>query len=193
MMRSRTIVGVAVAVIAAVLAFGLWSWRTTPLSDSSAVVNQVRRLSQLVSVRYSVQKVVGLKEPGYWIGEDSILLIVQANIDAGVDLSKLSESAIEVNGKEIIVRLPPAEIINVAVDEKATQVWDRRKTWWAPWVPYSRDLESRARIAGLEAARKSALEMGILKQAENNAEMSIRTLLTLAGAEQVRVIRASVS
>ena len=193
MTRSRTTVGVAVAVIAAVLALALWSRRTTPLSDSSAVVHQVRKLNQLVSVRYSVQKVVGLKEPGYWIGEDSILLIVQANIDAGVDLSKLTASAIEVNGKEIIVRLPRAEIINVAVDEKATQVWDRRKTWWAPWVPYSRDLESRARIAGLEAARKSALEMGILKHAENNAESSIRTLLTLAGAEQVRVIRASTS
>ena len=172
----------------------LWRWRTaSPLRDSAAIISQVRQLNQLVSVRYTMQKVVGLKEPGYWIGEDSILIIVQANVDAGVDLSKLTPSQIEVDGKQVIVRLPRAEIINVSVDEKATQVWDRRKTWWAPWVPYSRDLESRARIAGLDAARKSALEMGILKQAENNAETSIRTLLTLAGAEEVRVIRASVT
>jgi hypothetical protein len=57
-------------------------------------------------------------------------------------------------------------------------------------VPYSLDLEQRARIEGLEAARQTALDMGILANAQQNAERSIRTLLGVAGAKNVVVLPA---
>jgi hypothetical protein len=75
----------------------------------------------------------------------------------------------------------------VSIDEKETKVWDRYKTWWTPWVGYSLDLEQRARLAGIEAATRSALDMGVLSQAEINAETSIRGLLGLAGVKAVQI------
>ena len=93
----------------------------------------------------------------------------------------------------VVVRLPPPQVLNVAIDEKNTKVWDRSKTWWAPWIPYSLDLEQRARLEGIEAVRQAALENGILAQAQRNAETSIRGLLTLAGVKSVVVIPANVS
>jgi hypothetical protein len=164
------------------------------VQDSAAVVAQVRQLNQLATVKYTVQKIVGLREQKYPVGEESILLVIQASVDAGVDLAGLKERDIELlSDGSVVVRLPPARILNVAIDEKQTQVWDRSRTWWTPWVPYSKDLESRARQQGIEAARQAALDMGILRQADQNAESSIRTLLSLAGVKQVRVIPARVS
>jgi hypothetical protein len=119
---------------------------------------------------------------------------MQARVEGGIDLSGLKEEDVfrRADGA-VVVRLPEAKILNVAVDENETKVWDRAKTWWTPWVPYSKDLEQRARIEGLESVKKSAVEMGILKDAEKNAESSIRGLLGLAGIQNVVVMPAGMS
>ena len=168
--------------------------RSAPDLDARSVVTQVRQLNQLATVRYTIQKVVGLTEQKQPVGTESILLVMQARVEAGIDLSSLREDQISTRPDgTLVVRLPEPRILNVAVDEGETKVWDRQMTWWTPWVPYSKDLEQRARQAGLEAVQKSALEMGILKEAERNAETSIRGLLTVLGAQSVLVIPASAS
>jgi Protein of unknown function (DUF4230) len=166
----------------------LWfSKREKPL-DPQAVVTQVRQLSQLATVEYTIQKVVGLKEEKQPVGSESILLIVQARVQGGVDLASLRAGDVTVGSDgTVALRLPPAKILNLSIDEKETKVWDRQKTWWAPWIPYSLDLEQRARVTGIEAARQAALDMGILAQADRNAETSIRGLLGLAGVKSVQI------
>lgn len=163
-----------------------------PDLDPQAVVAQVRRLNQLSTVRYTVQKVIGLREPKQPIGEESILLVMQARVEAGIDLASLREQDVfrRPDGA-LVLRLPAARILNVSVDEKETKVWDREKTWWTPWIPYSMDLEQRARVEGLQSIKKAALDMGILKDAEQNAESSIRGLLGLAGITSVVIIPGS--
>ena len=165
-----------------------------PELDTRSVVTQVRQLNQLATVRYTVQKVIGIREPKDPIGEESILLVMQARVEGGIDLAGLREEDVfrRPDGA-LVVRLPAAKILNVAVDEKETKVWDRAKTWWTPWIPYSNDLEQRARLAGLESVKQSALDMGILKDAERNAESSIRGLLGLAGVQTVVILPAGMS
>jgi hypothetical protein len=158
------------------------------------VVAQIQQLNQLATVKYTVQKIVGLREDTLPVGSESILLIMQATVQAGIDLAHLREQDVTFRDDgTVVLRLPPAQVLTVAVDEKETKVWDRQKTWWTPWVPYSKDLEQRARLSGLESVRQAALDMQILKQAERNAETSIRALLNLAGAKSVVVIPAGVS
>ncbi len=154
-----------------------------------AVVTQIQRLNQLTTVRYTIQKVVGLREAKLPVGEESILLILQARVEAGINLESLRPGDVTVRGKRsVAVRLPAPEILSIGVDEKETQVWDRQKTWWTPWVPYNNDLEKQARVKGLETVRKAALDMGILEESRRNAESAIRGLLTLAGIESVTFI-----
>jgi hypothetical protein len=183
---------------ALILAIGLVLWwgspERKPEFEPAAVVAQIQQLNELTTVRYTIQKVVGIEEQRQPLGAESILLILQARVDAGVDLDALQPRDVTLTpNAEAILRLPPARILNVAVDEKETKVWDRQKTWWTPWIPYSKDLEQRARVAGLAGIKQSAIDMGILKQAERNAEASIRALLQLAGLKQVRIIPASAS
>ena len=185
-------VALAVLLVGAVLWF---SEQRSPLRlDPPSILVQVQQLNQLATVKYTVQKVIGLQEQKQPLGAESILLIIQASVQAGIDLASLEADDVSVRSDgTVVLKLPPAKILNVSVDEKETKVWDRSKTWWTPWVPYSLDLEQRARLAGVEAINKAALDMGILRQAERNAESSIRGLLGLAGIKSVLIVPAKSS
>lgn len=174
------------ALLAVLVIWWFASARRDARLETPAVVAQVRQLHELSTVRYTVQKVVALREQKTPIGSEEILLVAQARVEAGVDLASLREADVEVRRDgSVRIRLPQARVLNVAIDEKETKVWDRSKTWWTPWVPFSRDLEQRARLQAIEEARKAALDMGILGQAQRNAEQSIRSLLMLAGVKSV--------
>jgi hypothetical protein len=93
------------------------------------------------------------------------------------------------SGRQVEIKLPSARILHVDLDEKNTKVWDRSKTWWAPWVPYDIDLEKKARLAALDSVRQEAVGMGILLEAQVNAQNLIRALLRPLGIEHVRFVQ----
>ena len=184
---------VALLAIAALVALLIYDWPSLPWGSRFAayqpagILREVQPLRQLVSVRYSIQKVSGLKEDKVPVGSESILLIVQAQVFGGVDLAQLADKDIRVlPGHRVEIKLPAARILHVDLDEKNTKVWDRSKTWWAPWVPYDIDLEKKARLAALDSVQQEAIEMGILLEAQVNAQTLIRALLRPLGFEQVQ-------
>jgi len=155
--------------------------------DAPAVVKEIQQLSELVTVKYSIQKVIGLKEEKVPFGSEQVLLMVQADVLGGVDLATLSTNDVQIGTDNVITaRLPPPRVMHVYVDEKQTRVWDRSKTWWTPWAPYDPELEQKARLAALEAVQAAALEMGILSNAQENAEKTVRGFLRTMGVESVR-------
>lgn len=157
--------------------------------DAPAVVREIQELSELVTVRYSIQKVVGLEEEKVPFGSERVLLLVQGDVLGGVDLSALSTNDVQVSADgDITAQLPEAKIMHVYLDEKQTRVWDRSKTWWTPWEPFDPELEQKARLAALESIQAAALQMGILSNAQNNAENTVRKLLRAAGADSVRFV-----
>jgi hypothetical protein len=187
-----TTFGIVAGVVASIALFSLRNltrevFPSTTL-DPSAVVHEIQRLNELVSVKYTVQKVVGLEEKKVPLGSEKILLFVQAEVLAGIDLSQLSAGDVKLlPDKSMHVVLPPPKIVHIIIDDKQTKVWDRQITWWTPWVPYNLDLERQARLAAKDEIEKTALEMGILDQARRNAETSIRSLLETFGVKVVTV------
>lgn len=154
--------------------------------DSPVVVTQIQQLGELSTVQYSVQKVVAVREPKLPLGEESLLLIVEGRVIAGIDLETIGANDVEVSdGLRVHVRLPEPKILHVYLDEEKTKVWDRSVTWWTPWVPFNPELETRARREAVKEVEAAAREMGILEQSEHNAESAIRRLLILAGAKAV--------
>ena len=146
--------------------------------SAPAVITQVKKLNQLVTVKYRIQHVVGLTEPKVPLGEESILLMVQGQALAGVDLAALTQDDVAVGGKRSVSPArPAAKLLNVFLDEKETKVWDRRITWWTPWVSYDPDLEHKARLQALDEVRRAALQMGILDAAQRNAQNAIANFM----------------
>ena len=157
--------------------------------DAAAVVHEIQSLNELVSVKYTVQKVVGLEEQKVPFGSEKLLLFVQAEVLAGIDLSTLAASDVKLlPATKMQVVLPLPKIVQIVIDDKQTKVWDRRITWWTPWVPFNPDLERQARLAARDAIEQAAIEMGILAQARRNAETAIRSLLNTFGVKSVTVL-----
>jgi hypothetical protein len=191
-MRMRSVsfgvvLGVLLAVIVFVIARRITSATSTATTlDPVSVVHQIQRLNELVSVKYTVQKVVGLEEQKVPFGSEKVLLFVQAEVLAGIDLSKLATADIKcLPAKRVQVMLPPPKIEHVVIDDKETKVWDRQITWWTPWVPYNPDLERQARLKAKDTIQQAAIDMGILDQARRNAEAGIRSLLETFGVKSV--------
>jgi hypothetical protein len=150
---------------------------------SATVITRVQSLKHLVTVRYSIERVVGLREPKVPLGEESILLMVEGEALAGVDLETMRPRDIARSGNRFLITLPSARLFDVFLNETETKVWDRQITWWTPWVPPDPDLEHKARLQALDDVRNAALKMGILDQAQKNAQTAIRDLLAGLGAQ----------
>jgi hypothetical protein len=172
---------------------GIWdrialavSGRTLRIDTSQpTVVEQVRRLSRLESVSYTMDKrVAGDREnrilPAFLTG-DKILLEVHGEAIAGVDLGQLDGNDVVLNGRDVRIHLPPAQIFTVALDDEKTHVYSRTT---GILVPVDPSLEGEVRAQAAENLRQSALQAGILGKAQQNACSTVTKLLLGLGFQQ---------
>ncbi len=81
------------------------------------IVLQLRELNELATVEYTVSKIVKASDDQTWykVGDRKILMSCRATVKAGIDLNRLSPSAIRVDGKKVSIDLPAAQILSVIV------------------------------------------------------------------------------
>src|SRR5271154_5973513 len=76
--------------------------RSTPV-----LLTQVQSLSQLVTVKYVLEKVVVIEDMSHWyeleLGENKLLMVAHGIVKAGVDLSDLKPGDIRVSGNKITI------------------------------------------------------------------------------------------
>ncbi|HTV16347.1 MAG TPA: DUF4230 domain-containing protein [Acidobacteriaceae bacterium] len=165
----------------------LVSARTTRIDTSQpTVVTQIRRLARLESVSYSMDKMVsGDREgrilPAFLTG-DRVILEVHGEATAGVDLSQLTPSSVQVAGRTVHVHLPDAQIFTVALDDAKTHVYQRETGLLVPVDP---SLEGEVREQAVNNLRQSALTSGILTTSHQNACATVTKLLLGLDFQQV--------
>lgn len=117
---------------------------------------------------------------------DSITMVIYANVEAGVDLAKLSEAdlIIDADGKGIRINLPPTEVFSIAIDNKLSYVEQRTTRFLAR---PQKELESETRQLAENLALQKACELGIMFVAADNAEENMRRLFEFAGFERVDI------
>jgi hypothetical protein len=113
---------------------------------------------------------------------EEVLLVATGEVEAGVDLYELESDDVQVQGNRITIDLREARILGSSLDEENTQLcaWD---SGWLVREDYT--LVEEARRDAEERILETAQENGILEQAQNNAEDSIRTFLNSLGYEEV--------
>jgi hypothetical protein len=174
---------------------GIWDRLATALSartlriDTSqpTVVMEVRRLSRLESVSFTMDKMVsgdreGRVLPAFLTG-DRILLEVHGEAIAGVDLSQLGAGDVQLDGHAVWIHLPPAQLFTVSLDDQKTHVYSRTTGLLVPVDP---TLEGEVREQAVENLRQSALAAGILAKAQQNACTTVTKLLLGLGFEQAQ-------
>jgi hypothetical protein len=166
--------------------FGLGGARRT--YDTPVLLQQVQTLSDLVTVKYIVQKVEVWEDPPsgligpYVQGNNRLLLLAQGVVKAGVDLGKLKPEDLKVQGKTIWIKLPPAHITDAYLDDNETKVIERTTGFLRK---FDKDLEQNVRRAAVQDIRSSAGRGGILHDAEERARTQLANFFTLMGFEKV--------
>src|SRR5438105_10696168 len=99
--------------------------------NTATVLKQVQTLSQLVTVKYVMEKVEVLSDPPqnllrqFWFDDTHVVLVAHGIVKAGVDLAQLKPSDLRASDKKILLTLPPAQITDAYLDDKLTQVVER--------------------------------------------------------------------
>ena len=150
--------------------------------DTDSVVEQIQTLSDLVTVKYVVEKVVVLDDVK-WYGENRVLLLAHGVVKAGIDLKRLKPGDVRVSGKTIYVHLPPPQLTDAYLDDQRTKVIDHTTGLLRD---FDKDLEQTAREEAVADVRRAAINNGILNDASERAQLELALFLHQAGYEQVK-------
>ena len=168
----------------------MWSavtGRTLTIDVSQpTVVDRIQRLQRLETVVYTMDKIVsGAKEnpllPNFLAG-DRLLMLVHGEVVAGIDFSNLKPGDVAVDGKQVRLRLPPPQIFSTRIDSGRTRVYSRQTGLLVPTDP---DLETQVRQEAERQLQEAAMADGILRNAQQNAASTIRSLLQGLGFEKI--------
>jgi Protein of unknown function (DUF4230) len=168
----------------------MWSavtGRTLSIDVSQpTVVDRIQRLQRLETVVYTVDKLVtGAREnpifPDFLAG-DRLLMMVHGEVVAGIDFSNLKPGDVRVNGKQIRLHLPAAQVFSTRIDSAKTRVYSRQTGLLVSTDP---NLETQVRQEAERQLQNAALSDGILRNAQQNASLTVSSLLQGLGFEKI--------
>lgn len=161
----------------------------TILPDPVTVIREVHSLARLETIQYSVEKVItaetGQNELAALFG-DKLIFVAHGTVIAGVDLQKITEQDLTMQGNTLLARLPDPEVFVATLDNDKSYVYDRQT---GLFTKGDTNLEKTARQAAEDEIRKAALVDGILDQARQNAETFLGGFLRSLGYKDVVFIK----
>jgi hypothetical protein len=154
--------------------------------NTAVLLKEVQTLSQLVTVKYVMEKVVIQEDPSeimfrrlLW-DNTRIILVAHGIVKAGVDFSKLQPGDLQISGRKVKIVLPRAQITDSYLDEQQTQVIEHNTSFLRD---FNKQLESSARQNALDDIRRAARTSGILKDADERARAQLTSLFHQLGFE----------
>lgn len=160
----------------------------TIIPDPVTIIREVRSLARLETIQYTVEKVI-TAEIGQgtfaFLSKDRLLLVAHGTVIAGIDMEKLNPGDMELEKGVLKVSLPEAEVFIATLNNEKTYVYDRDTGIFRRAV---QNLETLARQSAEKEILAAAIEDGILKTAQQNAETFLsRFFLSLGYADVIFV------
>ena len=121
--------------------------------------------------------------PRFFAG-DRLLLLVDGDVTAGVNLGSVDVTNVVVSGRKVRLRIPDAEVFAARIDNDRTRVYSRETGLFSRVDP---NLESEVRREAERQVRQAALDGGILQTAAANARTTLTSFLRGLGFDQVEV------
>jgi len=157
----------------------------TIIPDPVTYINEIRAVARLETIQYSVSQVVTAEANqgtlGFLFG-NKILVQIHGTVIAGIDMEKIQPGDLRHEGGVLYVKLPPAEVFVTALDESQTEVYNVQEGIFADVDP---NLVIDTLAVGKEKILNSALEDGILTQAQANAEAYLLRFFNALGYQSV--------
>jgi hypothetical protein len=185
MRRLKQIFWTVMLALAVYLGFTLAHWLKTGsglrFGNTATVVEQIQTLSDLVTVKYVLEKVVIL-EDAKWYGENRVMLLAHGIVKAGIDLKQIRPENVTISDKKISIKLPPPQVTDAYLDDTQSKVIDNTTGLLRE---FDKNLEQTARANAVDDIRRAARTDGILDDADSRAKLELELILKEAGFEQV--------
>jgi hypothetical protein len=170
------------------LSLARWRGGGPRLENTATIIQQVQTLSDLVTVKYVLQKVEVLDSPptstlGQFIqGDNKVMLLAQGVVKAGIDLKKIKPADVTISGKRLTLTLPRPQITDAYLDDSQTKVIERTTGFLRKM---DKDLEQTTRQYAVNDIRRAAQASGILDDANERAQTELREFFQQMGFETV--------
>ncbi len=159
------------------------------------VIRAIRGANQLVTAQTQVDAIYTSSARSPLPGsEERIIYFAVYDVKAGVDLAQIKEGDITVDGDTVTVRLPAPYIVSQALNPQKSYVIAHEIGPTAAIGGASKDLLDTV-LRNADAKAKSAVlsDDTLLKAAQENAQTSLKRLLTDAGVQNVVFIAAPIA
>ena len=157
----------------------------TIIPDPITIINNVSSLARLETIQYSVEKII-VVEKGQEVLKllfgDRLLFVAHGKVIAGVDLTRLNRSDLEIQNGLLKIKLPEPEIFIVNLDNEKSYIYNRET---GLLIKSDQNFETLARQAAETQILQAALGDGILEQARVNAEAYLLGFLNNLGFNTV--------
>lgn len=156
--------------------------------DVESIVTKVQDLSRLETAAMRVMHVSTIRQsygvvPDSFAG-DTLTFLAVGDVIAGVDLSRVERDDVTLDADGVLtIVLPPSEILVTRLDNEKSRVMNRTTGMLRRSDVH---LESRARAQAEGSVRREALDKGILRIADEEAERKLADFLAKLGATRVR-------
>src|SRR5690242_17813485 len=98
--------------------------RTRINVDQPTVVRQIQQLQRLETVSYTMDKIIsGEHDNAYlpkFLAGDRLLLVVHGEVVTGINLAGLQPGDVLIQGQNVSIHLPPAEVLSTRIDNART-------------------------------------------------------------------------
>lgn len=161
---------------------GRYAGNREPAPQLSAVVleSKLSEISELASVTYRYTNMAQFENSSDFYGvtlpftTKKFILTYDGTIKAGIDLDQVR---IDVTGNAVTVRLPEARILSHEIDEDSVEIFDEKTSIFNPFTVEDFTAFQAEQKQEIE---EKALERGLLEEASEKAENSVRLLLEAA-------------
>ena len=160
------------------------------LQDSLTTrIEQLRSTAELGTVEYTVRKAVKARDEGEWfkIGNRRILFSCTARLKAGINLARLQSDQIVVDeqSRSVSLTLPHATVLSINIPPEEIRLE------YEDITGFRQRFSDQERQALLRQGEREIIRdlprLGILDEAEANAEEFLRPMLEQMGFENIEI------
>ena len=156
--------------------------------NHQTILQEIENLGRLELVRYNFKEITELNEKNrpylgvFDVPDSRVVVISQGEAVGCIDLTKIREQDIRLQGDTVLLRLPEPELCYYKLDMENTRIYSIEKQ---VYFKKESELAQKALRLAERQMRNAALKSGILEQTRKNAEIMLRPLLENIGGRHI--------
>jgi len=157
--------------------------------DRAMVISKLKNSAKLSTVEYIVTKVISSKDNNWFAKDAYFFAETEATIKAGIDLDKLKDDDIKIDGVKISLLLPPVEILNFSYPSEGFKVIEKYSDEAAIFKWNSIDVATKDDLyrQGESDIRQNIDDLGIVNTAQKNTRLLLTKILSLSGFDEIYI------